>query len=107
MCPDEISLAGFFQSEKYFKNIENEIREDFTFKDEILDPCKEMIESVGDALSLHVRRTDYLKNPNHTTLEIDYYEKALDQFDSDLPVIIFLMIQIGVENKKFFLEIDF
>ena len=89
MCPDEISLAGFFQSEKYFKNIENEIREDFTFKDDILDPCKEMIESVGDALSLHVRRTDYLKNPNHTALEINYYEKALDQFDSDLPVIIF------------------
>ncbi len=89
MCPDEITLAGFFQSEKYFKNIESEIKEDFTFKDEILQPCKEMIKSVGETISLHIRRTDYLQNPNHTALELDYYEKALDKFDSKLPVIIF------------------
>jgi hypothetical protein len=89
MCPDEISLAGFFQSEKYFKNIENEIREDFTFKNEILDPCKEMIKSVGDAISLHVRRTDYLQNPNHTPLDLYYYTEALNRMDSNLPVIIF------------------
>jgi len=89
MCPDEISLAGFFQSEKYFKNIEGEIREDFTFKPEILEPCKEMMEDVGEAISLHVRRTDYLENPNHTTLGLDYYKKALDRFNPTLPVVIF------------------
>jgi len=89
MCPDEISLAGFFQSEKYFKNIESEIREDFTFKSEIIEPCKEMMEDVGEAISLHVRRTDYLKNPNHTSLDIGYYEKALKKFNKKLPVIIF------------------
>ena len=89
MCPDEISIAGFFQSEKYFKHIEDEIREDFSFKDEILDPCKEMIESVGESISLHVRRTDYLQNPNHTTLDLDYYENALSKMDSSLPVIVF------------------
>ena len=89
MCPDEISLAGFFQSEKYFKNIESEIREDFSFKDEILNPCKEMISSVGDAISLHIRRTDYLKNPNHTELDIEYYISALEMFEPNIPVIIF------------------
>jgi hypothetical protein len=89
MCPDEITLAGFFQSEKYFKNIENEIREDFTFKDEILDPCKEMMEDVGEAISLHIRRTDYLQNPNHTPLSLEYYQEAINQMSSDLPVIIF------------------
>lgn len=89
MCPDEISLAGFFQSEKYFKNIENIIRQDFTFKDSILVPCLEIMESFGEAISLHVRRTDYLVNPNHTTLDLDYYEKALSNFDSNLSVIIF------------------
>jgi hypothetical protein len=89
MCPDEISVAGFFQSEKYFKNIESQIREDFSFKDQILNPCKEMIESVGDAISLHVRRTDYLTNPNHTSLDLDYYAKALEMFGSDIPVVVF------------------
>jgi hypothetical protein len=89
MCPDEISLAGYFQSEKYFKHIEDEIRVDFSFKDEILEPCKEMMGSVGEAISLHIRRTDYLQNPNHTALDLEYYQTALQQFDSNLPVIIF------------------
>jgi len=89
MCPDEITLAGFFQSEKYFKHIEEEIRADFSFKDEILEPCKEMIGSVGEAISLHIRRTDYLQNPNHTPLDLEYYKQALDKINSDLPVIIF------------------
>lgn len=89
MCPDEITLAGFFQTEKYFQHIENEIRQDFEFKPEILDPCKEMMSSVGEAISLHIRRTDYLVNPNHTALELSYYEEALTHFDKSFPVIVF------------------
>ena len=89
MCPDEITLAGFFQSEKYFKNIENEIRVDFSFKDEILEPCKEMIGSIGEVISLHVRRTDYLTNPNHMILGLDYYEQALNKFYDASSVFIF------------------
>jgi len=89
MCPDEISLAGYFQSEKYFKHIEDEIRADFSFKDEILEPCKEMIGSIGEVISLHVRRTDYLTNPNHTILGLDYYEQALNKFYDTSSVFVF------------------
>ena len=89
MCPDEISLAGYFQSEKYFKHIEDEIRADFSFKDEILEPCKEMVGSIGEVISLHVRRTDYLTNPNHTILGLDYYEQALDKFYDTSSVFVF------------------
>ena len=32
LCPNEVSLYGFFQSEKWFKHIESEIRDDFSFK---------------------------------------------------------------------------
>ena len=31
-CPDNISLYGFFQSEKYFLNVRDELLEDFAFK---------------------------------------------------------------------------
>jgi hypothetical protein len=89
MCPDEISLAGYFQSEKYFKHIEDDIRADFSFKGEILEPCKEMIGSVDGTISLHVRRTDYLTNPNHTALGLDYYEEALKQFKDTSQVLVF------------------
>jgi hypothetical protein len=90
MCPDHVSLQGYFQTEKYFKHIEDEIREDFTFKDEILNPCKEMIVSVDNPLALHVRRTDYVSNSaNHPPCSLEYYKTALNQFDSDRNVIVF------------------
>lgn len=89
MCPDEISIFGFFQSEKYFKHIENEIRIDFSFKDEILQPCKDMISSIGDAIGLHIRRTDYLTDNNHVALDLPYYQRALTYFDDNIPVLIF------------------
>lgn len=74
---------GFFQTEKYFKHIRNELLEDFEFKDEILDPCKEMISQFQvSPISLHIRRTDYLTYPNYTALDISYYKKALELFDS-------------------------
>ena len=90
LCPDHVDLRGYFQSEKYFKHIEKEIRRDFTFKDEILTPCKEMIEGVEKPIALHVRRTDYVKNSdNHPVCTIEYYKAALDHFDSDRNVIVF------------------
>jgi|TARA_B100000085_G_scaffold181088_1_gene165323 hypothetical protein len=90
MCPDHVSLIGYFQSEKYFKHIEDEIREDFTFKDEVLLPCKEMMESVDNPIALHIRRTDYLTNSeNHFNLPLAYYEAALKHFDDDRNVIVF------------------
>jgi hypothetical protein len=90
LCPDHISLQGYFQSEKYFKHIENEIREDFTFTDEVLNPCKEMIESVENPIALHIRRTDYLKNAeNHHNLSLKYYDDALSHFDLNRNVIVF------------------
>lgn len=90
LCPNDVSLFGYFQSEKWFKNIENQIRDDFTFKSEIIEPCEEMISQLNNPISLHIRRGDFLKNSeNHFNLGIDYYEKSLSNFNSDREVIIF------------------
>ena len=87
-CPDWVSLQGFFQTEKYFKDIKSEIKNDFQFKDDIRIPCEEMISSLDSPISLHIRRTDYTINPNHTCLGMDYYKEALLQFGNN-PVLIF------------------
>lgn len=90
LCPDHVCLHGYFQSEKYFKHIESEIRDDFTFKKEIFDPCKEMISSVDNPIALHVRRTDYVTNStNHPLCNLDYYKTALKYFNDERNVIIF------------------
>jgi hypothetical protein len=91
-CGDGVSLWGFFQSEKYFKNVEETIREDFEFRDEILKPCDDMMQGFlegGKVVGLHIRRTDYLTNPNHHFVGLDYYKEALSKFSKDTQVIVF------------------
>ena len=90
-CPDNVSLFGYYQTEKYFKHIEDEIRKDFTFKDEILEPCTEMI---GDEcyVAIHIRRTDYITNSDgkaHNSLTPIYYDTAIRSFDQDTKFIVF------------------
>lgn len=89
-CPDNVSLKGFFQTEKYFKHIESEIRKDFTFKDEILEPCKLIRKEWDNPIALHVRRGDYVKYSElHPPCSIEYYEKALKHFGAHRTVIVF------------------
>ena len=89
-CPDNVTLHGYFQSEKYFKHIEEEIRQDFTFKPELAIPCKHRMSTVDTPIALHIRRGDYLKNSAyHNNLGLDYYAEALDKFDKSRTVIIF------------------
>jgi len=88
-CPDWISLQGFFQTEKYFKHIRDELLKDFEFRDEILEPAQKTMSYWKNPIALHIRRTDYKTNPNHTALSMEYYEKALSEFDDSSEVIIF------------------
>ena len=89
-CSDNVSLYGYFQTEKYFKNIEKEIREDFIFKNEIAIPCKHMMCTIDTPIALHIRRGDFLINSaNHHNLDLNYYQSSLDKFDSSRNVIVF------------------
>jgi hypothetical protein len=89
-CPDNVNLHDYFTTQKYFLNVIDIIRNDFTFKKEILDPCKEIISDLVDPIFIHVRRGDYLVKPEaHPPCSIEYYEKALTHFKADCPVLVF------------------
>jgi len=89
-CPDDVSLYGYFQTERYFSHITDSIKEDFTFKSDVVENCKEVIGGLENPISLHVRRTDYVeKSQDHPPCSLDYYKEALSRFDSDRTVVIF------------------
>jgi len=102
-CPDGVSIFGFFQSEKYFKHIEDDIRKDFTFRSEWLEPCVEFRKQMGEeVIFLHVRRGDpnladkrgfkwaYVNlQSTHPVQPLEYYEEALKRFPEDMPVVVF------------------
>ena len=40
LCPNDVSLHGFFQTEKYFAHIKDEIRKEFTFHEDLSTPVR-------------------------------------------------------------------
>jgi hypothetical protein len=90
-CPDNITLQGYFQTEKYFKHIESDIRSAFTFKESIRDLTTQCIRenfNNTELISIHIRRGDYLNFTHHPVLDMNYYQNALEQLPQ-LPVLIF------------------
>lgn len=91
-CPDNVSLYGYFLTERYFKHIEAEIRNAFVFVDQILIPTKDWFNRQfknTEVISIHIRRGDYLDDPNHVIQPINYYSEALNCMPKDIPVLIF------------------
>jgi len=100
-CTDNTNYSGVFQTEKYFANATEELRKDFTFHKEILDPCQEFIDNVGDVIFLHVRRGNsnlvgkrgekwsyQLLQDYHPLMKKEYYLEALSHFDESKKVIV-------------------
>ena len=82
-APQDCYLVGHWQSEKYFQEVASVIRSDFTFRSPLSDRNTKLAEQIGqvNAVSLHVRRGDYVKNPKNVTVyglcTPDYYRTAI------------------------------
>ncbi len=82
-----IYLMGYWQSEKYFKDIEDIIRKEFTFNIEHEDKNKRIAEEMekSNSVAIHTRRLHYIGNVKGAEprddvkgLDISYYHKAID-----------------------------
>ncbi|MFA7658556.1 MAG: alpha-1,2-fucosyltransferase [Candidatus Gastranaerophilaceae bacterium] len=84
-------IEGFFQSEKYFKNIEKEVRADFRFKNLPDEENQKLIEKIGttNSISLHIRRGDYVKKKRYQNLyancSLGYYKRGVDYIGGKYP----------------------
>ncbi|MFP5223893.1 MAG: alpha-1,2-fucosyltransferase [Acidobacteriota bacterium] len=78
-----VRLEGYWQSERYFQDIKDALRADFTLRRPLDAPNREMLARIGDcaSVSLHVRRGDYVSNPVtnefHGVLGLEYYRAAV------------------------------
>jgi len=81
-CPKNVLIRGYWQSEKYFNDIKDQLVQDFTLRNG-LSPNAQMISnqmlSDPNSVSVHIRRGDYADNSlGHYLLPIDYYQRAID-----------------------------
>jgi hypothetical protein len=82
---DNISFFGLFQSEKYFKHCSDLVRQEFTFKQHILEKTYAILEPFKNynLVSVHIRRGDYLNYPDLFPLpSLDYYKQGFKEFNS-------------------------
>jgi hypothetical protein len=84
LISNSVYLEGYWQSEKYFKDVEGIIREELNFRHKADAINSEFVEMIGhyNSVSIHVRRGDYVSNDVtnkvHGTCSLDYYNNAID-----------------------------
>lgn len=77
-------LDGYWQSEKYFIDIADNIRYDFQVRDEPVDLNKDYVDKIksSESVCVHIRRGDYVKNKQtqavHGAPALNYYYTALE-----------------------------
>ena len=90
-------LDGYWQSERYFLGICQQIRQDLQLKAILSKQQSDIKEDIlaTNAISVHVRRGDYLTNPDANrilgVLDSTYYEKAILKIASLLRKPIFFV----------------
>ncbi|MEK9161478.1 MAG: alpha-1,2-fucosyltransferase [Patescibacteria group bacterium] len=76
-------LDGYWQSEKYFKDIEGVIRKEITLKEPLVDEHANLINNIknSNSVSVHIRRGDYATNKKfsavYNLLDEEYYQRTV------------------------------
>jgi len=92
-----VYLDGFWSSEKYFKAVEEDLRTIFVPKAPLNEQNTKLANYIknSNAISIHVRRQDYLKLQNNVNIcTLKYYNSAIETLISH------------VDNPKFFIFSD-
>lgn len=80
-----VFLEGYWQSERYFREIRPLLVQEFALRDSLPPACAKLLEEISgcDAICVHVRRGDYLTNPVatkvHGTCSVDYYRDGIGE----------------------------
>jgi hypothetical protein len=79
-----IYLDGYWQTEKYFLHIADQLRREFALQTPLVGTNATLAAQISatNAVSLHVRRGDYVSDPTtnryHGVCSLDYYQRAVE-----------------------------
>lgn len=87
-APADCMLFGYFQTQRYFENMVDELRDEFRqlFREHVpLDDTKERLLNESGSVAIHVRRKDYLRHAEFQVIDSTYYQRHMDQMRATLP----------------------
>lgn len=93
LVKDNTFLYGYFQTERYFESQRIELLHNFMLKDQIDKINSSLIDQIKseNAVSIHIRRGDYINSPFELLDVQEYYLKAIE------------LIQKKVESPSFYI----
>ena len=101
-----VSIIGFFQSEKYFIHYKKIVLKLFSFpkiKDKLVQKHLNLIKN-KNSVAIHIRRGDYLNNPKaryfHGILGENYYKKSISFIKKKVKNPIFFIFSDDIELVK-------
>ncbi|RXJ84873.1 alpha-1,2-fucosyltransferase [Arcobacter sp. CECT 8985] len=103
---DNNYIEGYFQSEKYFKNIRDILIKQFTINQELSNYTKKIefdIKSSQNSCSIHIRRGDFINNKNlsiHGTCNIEYYKNAIEYLEKKIARVSYFIFSDDIEWCK-------
>lgn len=114
-------LTGSFQSWRYFRHVEQELRRHFTFRRHIFDEARSILSEAlrqrgldnfqePTLVGIHVRRGDMLMEEyvdmGYKTAPQDYFLQAMDIFLGKFPTVVFVVCSEDQEWARSFIPGD-
>lgn len=107
---DNVYLEGYWQSEKYFKDIEDAIKKEITLKVEVDELVQNLIDGT-ESVSLHIRRADYVTSPKaikvYSACSLEYYRQAIDIITKKISNPNFFVFSDDIDWAKKNLKINY
>jgi hypothetical protein len=93
-APDNAYLEGYWQTEKYFADIDSILRSEFKFREPMSDTAESLAKEIScvNSVCVNVRRGDFVTNHRHGWFGNDYFEhgeRIIEQNSSDHVFYVF------------------
>ena len=109
MPQDNTIYQGWWQSERYFFDISDIIRREFSFKHPLPPLSQPLFDEIRqtNSIGLHVRRTDYLKVPALNTTDKAYFLQAAEEIANKVSDPYFYVFSDDIEWCEQHIKLDY
>ncbi|SEQ81030.1 Glycosyl transferase family 11 [Neolewinella agarilytica] len=96
---DNTIYRGYWQSEQYFVEFADQIRDDFSFRENTLPVSRKLLKMISETESvcLNVRRKEFLQLPTHNVTNERYFLRAVKFMLERRPDVVFFIFSDDIE----------
>lgn len=86
---DRLYLDGYWQREKYFTDVCDIVRKEFTLRHPLDSANQNLVEGMRQepSVSIHIRRGDYVAHSLYAHCSLEYYQRAIEYLSNRYPDI--------------------